>query len=239
MRETGRMVASMLDAVEAACVPGVSTWELDRIAARELSRAERVGVPGLRAGGAPPYPAVLCTSVNHVVVHGIPTQRRARRGRHHRHRLRLLQGRLLRRRRPHRGGRRDQRARAPLLDVTTARRWSGPSPLHARTGWRTSAPPSRATPSRTGTRSCASWSGTASAGRCTRRREVRTTASPGAGLRLRPGMVIAIEPMVNAGGRGPLRWRRVDRRHRGRRAVRPLRAHRRHHRGGAPVLTAA
>jgi len=73
MRDAGRIVHAVLDAIEAACVPGVTTGELNRIAARELVREKaRSAFLGYRPGGAPPYPAVLCTSVNHVVVHGIP-----------------------------------------------------------------------------------------------------------------------------------------------------------------------
>ena len=77
MRGAGAVVAAVLDAVEAACAPGVTTGELNAIAARELARARaRSAFVGYRAGGgAPPYPAVLCTSVNEVVVHGIPDPR--------------------------------------------------------------------------------------------------------------------------------------------------------------------
>src|SRR3954464_895278 len=85
MRATGRIVHAVLDAIEAACVPGVSTAELNRIPEPPASRAEltgtaarasaRAGAPwaflGSRPPGAPPYPAVLCTSRNDVVVHGI------------------------------------------------------------------------------------------------------------------------------------------------------------------------
>ena len=75
MREAGRIVSAVLDAVEAACVPGVTTFELNAIARRELARAKaRSAFLGYRPGVAPPYPAVLCTSVNRVVVHGIPSK---------------------------------------------------------------------------------------------------------------------------------------------------------------------
>lgn len=74
MRAAGRIVRRVLDVVEAACVPGVTTGELNRLAERELSRAgARSAFLGYRPGGVAPYPAVLCTSVNHVVVHGIPS----------------------------------------------------------------------------------------------------------------------------------------------------------------------
>ena len=67
-REACLGVAEILDEVCAAAVPGVSTWELDQIAARAIKRL------GLTSAflGYYDYPAVLCTSINEVVVHGIP-----------------------------------------------------------------------------------------------------------------------------------------------------------------------
>jgi methionyl aminopeptidase len=77
MREAGKVVAAVLDAVEAACVPGTTTLELERIAAREMSRGGAVSAfLGYAPGGAPPYSAVLCTSIGEEVVHGIPDARR-------------------------------------------------------------------------------------------------------------------------------------------------------------------
>jgi methionyl aminopeptidase len=74
MREAGRIAAAVLDEVEAGCVPGATTGELDQIAKKALARAGASSAfLGYRPGGAPPYPAVLCTSVNQVVVHGIPS----------------------------------------------------------------------------------------------------------------------------------------------------------------------
>jgi methionyl aminopeptidase len=71
MREAGLVVAQTLSAVAAAAEPGISTAELDAIAA---------GV--IRAAGAKPsflgyhgYPATICTSVNDQIVHGIPDKR--------------------------------------------------------------------------------------------------------------------------------------------------------------------
>jgi methionyl aminopeptidase len=70
MREAGLVCAEILDEVCAAARPGVSTWELDRIARGGI---ERHRVKSAFLGYAfPPYPAVLCTSINHVIVHGIP-----------------------------------------------------------------------------------------------------------------------------------------------------------------------
>src|SRR5207248_11801396 len=76
MRAAGQVVCAVLDAVEAACVPGVTTAELNRIAEREMRRAgARSAFLGYRPGPVRPYPAVLCTSRNGVVVHGIPSER--------------------------------------------------------------------------------------------------------------------------------------------------------------------
>jgi methionyl aminopeptidase len=70
LRKANLAVAATLDAVEAACVPGASTWDLNEIAAAKL---KELGAKSAFLGYAhPPYPAVLCTSINEVVVHGIP-----------------------------------------------------------------------------------------------------------------------------------------------------------------------
>jgi methionyl aminopeptidase len=81
MREAGRIVAEILAACRAAVRPGVTTGELDRIAADILKRHgatsnfKGYGVPVL-----PPFPGVICTSVNEQLVHGIPGKRRLREG---------------------------------------------------------------------------------------------------------------------------------------------------------------
>lgn len=68
MREANLIVADVLDTLEAAAAPGMSTWELNEIAARRLKQLRGDSAfLGYRG-----YPAVLCTSVNDVVVHGIP-----------------------------------------------------------------------------------------------------------------------------------------------------------------------
>ena len=85
---------------------------------------------------------------------------------------------------------------------------------------------SRRTSSATASRSCARWWDTASAARCTRSRRCRTTGRPDAGPRLMIGQVLAIEPMVNAGGPDVVtqgRW--LDGGDEGRQPERPLRAH--------------
>jgi methionyl aminopeptidase len=68
MREAGLVVAQVLRAVEAAVEPGISTAELDAIAAREIRGAGATS----SFKGYHGYPATICTSVNDQIVHGIP-----------------------------------------------------------------------------------------------------------------------------------------------------------------------
>ena len=81
MREAGRIVAEVLAACRAAVRPGVTTGELDRVAADILKKRKATsnfkgyGVPVL-----PPFPGVICTSVNDQIVHGIPGKRRLKEG---------------------------------------------------------------------------------------------------------------------------------------------------------------
>ena len=73
MREASLAVAEILAILGKAAVPGITTWDLDAIAAREI---ERLGVVSAFLNyGYPEYPAVLCTSVNEVIVHGIPNKK--------------------------------------------------------------------------------------------------------------------------------------------------------------------
>jgi methionyl aminopeptidase len=75
MAEAGAVVAEALRAVMDYAAPGRSTADLDRVASDVLTR-HGAGSPFLdyHPHWAPvPFPAVLCVSVNDAVVHGIPT----------------------------------------------------------------------------------------------------------------------------------------------------------------------
>ncbi|MGH9064108.1 MAG: type I methionyl aminopeptidase [Acidimicrobiales bacterium] len=68
MRRAGRVVAEMHEAVRAAARPGVTTAHLDAVAREVLAaRAARSSFLGYHG-----FPAVICTSPNDMVVHGIP-----------------------------------------------------------------------------------------------------------------------------------------------------------------------
>jgi methionyl aminopeptidase len=77
MDRANALVHRVLHAVEKAAGPGISTGELDELA-EEMIRADG-GIPAFK--GYRGFPATLCTSVNDVIVHGIPaTNHRLRDG---------------------------------------------------------------------------------------------------------------------------------------------------------------
>jgi methionyl aminopeptidase len=72
MRRSGHIVRQVLESVEALVFPGVSTMELEKTAEKRIREAG--AKPAFK--GYYDYPCVLCTSINHEVVHGIPSSER-------------------------------------------------------------------------------------------------------------------------------------------------------------------
>lgn len=72
IRKAAQIVRLSLDEVEAAIRPGITTWELNEIA--EQTTLKLGGKPAFK--GYRGFPACLCTSVNNEVVHGIPRKDR-------------------------------------------------------------------------------------------------------------------------------------------------------------------
>jgi methionyl aminopeptidase len=72
MRKSGRILRQVLRAVEAAVAPGVSTMDLERVAEKKI---QELGAKSAFKGYYD-YPCVLCTSVNEQIVHGIPSEKR-------------------------------------------------------------------------------------------------------------------------------------------------------------------
>lgn len=73
MRVAGRLVGETLELLREAARPGVTTQALDTLA--EANIRDHGGVPSFLGYGVPPFPATICASVNHEVVHGIPGER--------------------------------------------------------------------------------------------------------------------------------------------------------------------
>jgi len=80
MRHAGRIVAEVLALVEAELKPGVTTGHLDRLAEKHIRDAG--AVPSFKGYGhrSNPFPASLCISIDDEVVHGIPGERTIREG---------------------------------------------------------------------------------------------------------------------------------------------------------------
>jgi methionyl aminopeptidase len=72
MRQSGRVVRQVLDYVRTLVAPGVTTMDLERAAEKKI--AELGAKPAFK--GYFDYPCVLCTSVNEEIVHGIPSEKR-------------------------------------------------------------------------------------------------------------------------------------------------------------------
>ncbi len=73
--EGGKILREILHNTASLVKPGISTWELNEFAEKAIFQAG--GVPSFKNYGDKknPFPAGLCTSVNDVIVHGIPTKK--------------------------------------------------------------------------------------------------------------------------------------------------------------------
>ncbi len=77
MKEVCKVVDAVYKKIESEIKAGMSTWDIDQIAEKEMIRlgaipAEKgysIGIPGV-----PDYPAATCISVNDEVIHGIPSK---------------------------------------------------------------------------------------------------------------------------------------------------------------------
>jgi methionyl aminopeptidase len=82
MRQAGRIVAQVLDKIEAALAPGVSTADLDAMAEDHIRASGAIpsfkGYPGINPRR--PFPGSVCISIDNEIVHGIPGSRTIRNG---------------------------------------------------------------------------------------------------------------------------------------------------------------
>src|ERR1019366_4935398 len=72
MRRGGLLLWELLNELRAMAAPGVSTYDLEKVA------AERITLRGAQPAfkGYYEYPCVLCASINNEIVHGIPSRRK-------------------------------------------------------------------------------------------------------------------------------------------------------------------
>lgn len=72
IRKSGKVLAECLLSLDDFIKPGVSTWDIDRVAHEFIKR--RGGIPSCL--GYCGYPNATCVSVNEVVIHGIPSKKK-------------------------------------------------------------------------------------------------------------------------------------------------------------------
>jgi methionyl aminopeptidase len=73
MRQAGRLAAQLLDYLEPMVVPGISTLELNDAAEAWTQKHGAKSAPLGYPGAVDPFPKSICTSINEVVCHGIPS----------------------------------------------------------------------------------------------------------------------------------------------------------------------
>src|SRR5881394_2221049 len=77
MRVAGRLAAEVLDMIGPHVAPGVTTDDLDRLCNEYIVNVQQAIPANVNYRG---FPKTICTSVNHVVCHGIPNDKRLKNG---------------------------------------------------------------------------------------------------------------------------------------------------------------
>lgn len=196
MRDAGKIVARTLDEIKQAVCPGVTTQELDDIAEKLIAR--QGAIPAFK--GYHGFPACICASVNEEVVHGIPGLRKLKDG----DIISIDVGAVIN------GYYGDSALTLPvgsvsaeaarLLEVTEESLYKGIE--QAKDGNRLS-DISHAVQSHVeaqGFSVVRDYVGHGIGSSMHEEPQVPNFGRPGRGPRLRPGMTLAIEPMVNTGG---------------------------------------
>ncbi len=81
MDRANRIVLEILEMMREMTKPGATTAQINAMAEEELAkRGAKSPFKGYAPMGLPPYPAVVCASVNDVIVHGIPNRARLQEG---------------------------------------------------------------------------------------------------------------------------------------------------------------
>jgi methionyl aminopeptidase len=198
MRRAGRVVAEMHARTREAIRPGVTTAELDKVARQVLERR------GARSNflGYHGFPAVICTSPNDMIVHGIPGDHRLEEG----DIISVDCGAIVE------GYHGDAAYTAPVGEVgEEARRLMEVTEASLREAIEAMVDGNRisdighavqAVAEGAGFSVVREYVGHAIGTAMHEEPQVPNYGPPGRGPRLRPGLVLAVEPMVNAGGPG-------------------------------------
>jgi methionyl aminopeptidase len=196
MREAGRIVCEILDELEKAVAPGVTTWDLDALAEKLIyAKGAKPAFKGYLG-----FPSCLCASINEEVVHGIPSKKR-----------KLAAGDLMKLDFGvvYRGFFGDSARTVPVgkvskeaLGLVDATRESLQKAIAAAVPGNRIGDISHAVQSYVEARGYSvvrSFTGHGIGRKLHEKPEVPNYGEPGSGMKLRSGMTIAIEPMVNLG----------------------------------------
>jgi len=81
MRKAGQLAGRVLDNITEYVKPGITTDELNNICHDFILSHNAIPAPlNYTGGGAVPFPKSICTSINHVVCHGIPSTKKLKKG---------------------------------------------------------------------------------------------------------------------------------------------------------------
>ncbi len=195
MQEAGKIVAETHEILKEAIKPGITTKQLDELA--EAFILKRGALPAFKGYGG--FPASICTSINHEVVHGIPGLKSLEDGDIISIDIGVVhQGYYGDAAKTHGVGKIDQRAQQ-LIDVTRESFYEGIK--FAKENYRLS-DISHAIQSYVEARGFSVVRNYVGHGIGTKMHEepqIPNYGPPGKGPRLKAGMVLAIEPMINVG----------------------------------------
>ncbi|MFO7167233.1 MAG: type I methionyl aminopeptidase [Chloroflexota bacterium] len=201
-RAAGRLVAQTFEVLRPHVRPGVTTRELDRIAEEFVRKHGAVpAYKGYGGGnGRQPFPATLCISPNNVICHGFPSGYRMREG----DIIGIDMGVLLN------GWYGDACITLPvgevspeakrLLEVTEEAMWRGIRAARAHAHLNDIGVAIQSYVEANGFSVVREWTGHGVGQRLHEEPTVLHYDTGRPGMRLRPGMIFTVEPMINAGG---------------------------------------
>ena len=196
MRKAGRVVAEMHQRIRERVRPGVTTRDLDKVGREVIERR------GARSNflGYHGFPAVICTSPNDMIVHGIPGKYRLQEG----DIISIDCGAIVEGYHgdsawTHPVGEIPEEARR-LLAVTEQSLWKGLAAMREGNRLSDISHAVQEVAEAAGFSVVREYVGHGIGTAMHEEPEVPNYGPPGRGMRLRAGMVLAVEPMVNAGG---------------------------------------
>lgn len=200
IRNAGRIVAQVLEALGQMVRPGLSTLDLDAAAESIIRRAG--ALPSFKGYGEPPFPGSICASIDEEVVHGIPSAQRV-----------LREGQIISvdvgayfegfhadAARTFAVGTIDA-AKAKLIEVTEASFWAGFAKAVVGNRMGDISAAVQATAEAHGYGVVRELTGHGIGRKLHEDPDLPNYGQAGRGMRLEPGLVLAMEPMVNLGTR--------------------------------------